>query len=138
MTSYECRFLDDREVQRRWTDPRLFRVRVADLQAYLLRHGWQPAPPDRPHVLVFREPEVGEDGPLYQWVPDSENYRDYPARVYELLAAVAEIEDRYAGDVLTDVLRAAGQEPPNGAGQGQRHEEGVTGSSRAPSGPGET
>ncbi len=56
MIKYHRRYLDDRDVHRRWIDPRLYAVRVADLQAYLLRKGWKPVPPDRPHVFVFQEP----------------------------------------------------------------------------------
>ena len=105
MMKYHRRFLDDREMRRRWTDPRLYSVRVADLQAYLLHRGWKPVPPDRPRVLVFQEPTGNEEGPLYQFVPESENWDGYRAQVYELIAALAQIEDRYAGDVLTDILR---------------------------------
>jgi hypothetical protein len=105
MLSYARRYLDEREVDRRWLDPRLSSLRLTQIRSYLLSRGWQPVPPDRPHVLVFREPTATEDGPLYQWVPDSEKERDYLARVYEVLAAVAEVEDRYAGDVLTEMLR---------------------------------
>jgi hypothetical protein len=40
-------------------------------------------------------------------------------QVYELIAALAEIEDRYAGDVLTDILQvrnqAAGKNGPGAA-----------------------
>jgi hypothetical protein len=112
---YASRYLDDRQVHERWIDPRLYRVRVADVQAYLLRKGWKPVPPDRPHVLVFQEPVVTEGGPLYQFVPDTEQRRDYAARLYELIAALAETEGRYAGDVLTDILRQpAAEPPPNG------------------------
>ena len=37
MMQYHRRSLDDREVHRRWIDPRLYAVRVADLQAYLAK-----------------------------------------------------------------------------------------------------
>jgi hypothetical protein len=104
MTEYSRRHLDDRQVHRRWMDPRLASVRVADVQAYLRSRGWKPVQADAPHVLVFQEPTVAEDGPLYQWLPDSEQRRDYIQCIYELMAAIAEIEDRYAGDVLTDIL----------------------------------
>jgi hypothetical protein len=104
MTTYYRRHLDDRQVRRRWMDPRMFNLRVAEIEAYLLRKGWKPVPPDRPNVLVFEEPQVSEDGPLYQWIPDSEDYRHFPSAVYELLAALAEIENRYAGEVLTEML----------------------------------
>jgi len=106
---YYSRYLDDRALSRRWLDPRLRTVRVADIQAYLLRKGWKPVTPDRPYVLVFQEPTVSEQGPLYQFVPDTEQRRDYVARIYELLAALGEIEDRYAGDVLTDILRLSAE-----------------------------
>jgi hypothetical protein len=115
MIKYYSRYLDDRAVRRRWRDPRLSSVRVSDLQAYLLRKGWKPVPPDRPYVLVFQEPVEDEDGPLYQLVPDSEKDRSYLQQVYELIAAVAEVEDRYAGDVLTDILQLRDQTEANGA-----------------------
>ncbi len=105
MSEYYRRHLDDRQVHRRWMDPRIHAVRVANVQAYLVHHGWKQVPPDRPHVLVFQEPIEDKEGPLYQWIPDSEQRRDYTQCIYELIAAIAEIEDRYAGDVLTDILR---------------------------------
>jgi hypothetical protein len=105
MIQYSRRYLDDREKHRRWVDPRLASVRAADLQAYLLHKGWKPMPPDRPGVLVFQEPPLSEDGPFYQFVPLDEEWEGYPAQVYELIAALAMIEDRYAGDVLTDILQ---------------------------------
>ena len=105
MMRYDRRFLDDSEVHRRWIDPRVYNVRVANIVAYLLGKGWKPMPPDRPHVLVFQEPVCTPDDLLYQWIPQNEQDRDYPARIYELLAALGEVEDRYAGDVLTDILR---------------------------------
>ena len=36
--------------------------------------------------------------------------------MYELLAALAAIEDRYAGDVLTDILQLRAAECPAGNG----------------------
>jgi hypothetical protein len=124
---YTSRYLEDREVQKQWLDPRLPLVRVDDLRAYLDRKGWKPVTADRPHVFVYEEPSVGEEGPFYQFVPDSEQRRDYTARVYELLAAVALVEGRWAGDVLTDVLRGAGHEGPNGAPQAPLSSEKVSG-----------
>jgi hypothetical protein len=61
---YARRFLDDRDVRRHWTGPRLYQVRVANVVAYLLSKGWKPVPPDRPHVRVFQEPIVPEGGPF--------------------------------------------------------------------------
>lgn len=107
MIQYHRRSLDDSNKHRRWIDPRLYSVRTADLQAYLLDRGWILVPPDRPGVLVFQEPANSEDGPLYQFVPLDEHWEGYPAQIYELIAALAEIEDRYAGDVLGEILRHA-------------------------------
>lgn len=112
MTTYYRRHLDDSEVHRRWMDPRLRQVRVANIVAYLRSKGWKPMPPDSPHEFVFQEPDLAPDGPLYQWVPVTEQRRDYLARIYELLAALGEIEDRYAGDVLTDILRQSPESMP--------------------------
>jgi hypothetical protein len=109
---YSSRYLNDRALFQCWLDPRLRTVRVADIQAYMLRKGWKPVPPDRPHVLVFQEPTVSAQGPLCQFVPDTEQRRDYVSRIYELLAALSEIENRYAGDVLTDILRQSTESMP--------------------------
>ena len=118
MTLYYRRHLDDREVHRRWIDPRLNSIRVSQLRAYLLEKRWKEVPPDRPDVVVFEEPTASAEGPLYQWFPDPEDRRDYRQAVYELLAALGEIEDRYAGDILTDILErtAAGGQSANGPG----------------------
>lgn len=117
MMKYTRRYLDDSEVHRRWIDPRLRQVRVANIVAYLRSKGWKSVPPDGPHDLVFQEPIPTPEGPLYQWIPVTEQRRDYLARIYELLAALGEIEDRYAGDVLTDILRQSPESvPTDGSG----------------------
>ena len=115
MIKYYSRYLDEGEKRRRWIDPRLYSVRPEDLRAYLLHKGWKQVPSDRPGFLVFEEPAAGDDGPLYQFVPEAP-WEGYPAQVYELLAALAAIEDRYAGDVLTDVLRLRPADSPAGNG----------------------
>lgn len=119
MIEYLRRHLDDRQVHRRWIDPRMYSVRLADIRAYLLRKDWKEVAPDRPGAFVFQEPVTGEDGPFYQWIPDSEEQRGYSQAIYELLAALADIEDRYAGDVLTDILEHAedGALSANGPGR---------------------
>lgn len=115
MKEYHRRHLDDLEIHRRWLDPRLGQVRVADVVAYLRGKGWQSVPTDRSGDLVFAEPAGSSDGPLYQWVPEDEKRRDFAARMYELIAALAEVEDRWAGDVLSDILRLRnGLTPANG------------------------
>jgi hypothetical protein len=107
MMQYRRRHLEDHEVHRRWIDPRMYELRVADVRDYLLSKGWKEVSPDRPGVVVFEEPSPSADGPLYQWIPHSEERREFRQAMYELLAALAEIEDRYAGDVLWDILESS-------------------------------
>lgn len=101
---YYRRHLDDREVQVRWMDPRLRSLRVSHIRTYLVGKGWRETPADQPGVVVFEEPTNSGEEPLFQWIPADEQRREYLQAVYELLAAVAELEDRYAGDVLADML----------------------------------
>ncbi|MCI0464937.1 MAG: hypothetical protein L0Z62_49075 [Gemmataceae bacterium] len=115
MIKYHRRYLDEGEKQRRWIDPRLYSVRPEDLRAYLLHRQWKEVPSDRPGFLVFEEPVAGADGPLYQFVPETD-WEGYAAQVYGLIAALAVIEDRYAGDVLTDILQLRAADSPAGNG----------------------
>ncbi len=114
MIRYHRRFLDDREKHRRWVDPRLCSVRVAQLRAYLRSKGWKEVPTDRPGFFVFEEPASDGEERLYQFVPESEGWEGYPAQVYDLIAGVAEFEDRYAGDVLSDILHEQANGEANG------------------------
>ena len=112
---YFSRYLDERELRNRWIDPRLSSVRVAGIRNYLLGKKWQEVSPDRSGCLVFQEPDCAPNEPLYQFVPEFEQDRAYPALIHELIAALASIEDRYAGDVLTDILRCQAPAAANGA-----------------------
>lgn len=122
MIQYHRRYLDEQEKQRRWIDPRLYMVQVADIQAYLLGKGWNPVRSDRPGFLIFQEPTPSQDGPLYQFVPESQQWDGYTAWIHELIAAIAAIEDRYAGDVLTDILQKVSPNQSNGSAREQLHD----------------
>lgn len=127
MTKYRRRYLDDREKHRRWIDPRLSTVRVPQLCAYLRSKGWEEVPTDRPGFLVYQEPGSTGAEPLCQFVPEADDWDGFAAQVYDLIAGVAEVEDRYAGDVLTDVLR----QPANGEGnEAQRPQEQKVGATK--------
>jgi len=119
---YHSRYLDDREKLNRWADPRLQSVRVSQLRSYLLSKAWKEVSPDRPGFCVFEEPTADGEERLYQFVPESDDWDGYPAQVYDLIAAVAAVEDRYAGDVLSDILREPADGESNGIQrvQGQR------------------
>jgi hypothetical protein len=92
----------------RWVDPRIERVRVADLQAYFLGHGWTLRSNPNPNLLRFEEP-TGNGEPFFQMVPASERLADYRQRVAELITTLSEIEDRHPVTILDDILRAGGE-----------------------------
>jgi hypothetical protein len=122
---YYRRFIAPERYLSRWLDPRLETLRVAEVQAYLLRRGWKPVPPDRPHTLVFQEPPGEEEGePLYQFVPDVETRPDYARQMVELITLLAFFEDRHPVQILEDILGEAARGQPNGANedQGQRRD----------------
>jgi hypothetical protein len=121
---YGRRYIDERDQYRRWIDPRVRSLRLADVIAYLLDRGWKQVPPDRDCALVFQEPpNAGPKGKrFYQFVPDSEDYDIYPRLMFELLTGLAEFEDRQASEVIDDILRLAGREPSNGEDQPKARE----------------
>jgi hypothetical protein len=116
---YGRRFIDPPNQYRRWIDPRVRTLRLAEVISYLLRRGWIEVPPDRPRFRVFQEPPGSEEGgePFYQFVPDSEEYDDYAQSMFELLTGLAEVENRQASEVIDDILQQSANSPPNGVGQ---------------------
>jgi hypothetical protein len=89
-----------------WIDPRVVRVRAESARAYLLGRSWRPLPEGQENLLAFEAPGSGEDKPVVV-VPLREQARDYPQRVIEMITDLAVAEDRYAVDVLDDVLKQA-------------------------------
>lgn len=87
-----------------WVDPRLPLVRVAGVRSYLLSQGWRPQPYPRPELLVFEGPADDDGQPIVQVLPSSEQMRDFPLRVEELIAALSILEDRPASDIVSDIL----------------------------------
>lgn len=106
-----------------WIDPRITQVRSASAEAYLLRKGWKPLPAEQQHFLPFEGPSAGNGNVVVQ-VPTLEQGRDYVQRVIELISDVALAEDRYAVDVLTEVLQeeAAPHPAANGPATPQKTE----------------
>jgi hypothetical protein len=90
-----------------WIDPRVAQVRSASAQAYLLQHGWKPLTAEQANLQPFEFPS-GEDSPVVL-VPLAEEGRDYPQRVIELITELALAEERYAVEVLNDLLGQAGE-----------------------------
>jgi hypothetical protein len=102
---YGRRLIDPGQRLRRWIDPRLASLRIADVVAYLQARGWQQVPPDRPGYFVFQEPGTPPgEVPFCRFVPDSEQDRDSPQALFELLTGLAEFENRPAATILDDIL----------------------------------
>jgi hypothetical protein len=93
-----------------WIDPRVLRVRPEEARAYLDRKGWKlVGPAENPALLLFDPPEGNgdhpgvllplraEQGPEVQWLID-------------LITDLARFEDRYAGDVISEILAGTGKE----------------------------
>jgi hypothetical protein len=106
---YLRRSIDPVNQYRRWIDRRVRTLRLADVTAYLRERGWRELPPDRKGFLIFQEPsgELVDGKPLCQFVPASEDYDDYPLRMFELITGLAEYEDRQASEVIDDILGLA-------------------------------
>jgi hypothetical protein len=88
-----------------WIDPRILQVRPEAVRAYLLAHGWlYLGPAGIPDMLMFDTPQPRDDKPNVI-VPLKLEHGSQVQRLIELIAEVALYENRYAGDVLTDMLR---------------------------------
>jgi len=99
-----------------WIDPRIGKVRAEDVLRYLTLHGWKlVGPASDPNLLRYEimenasaptlfVPVRADDGPALSWT-------------VELVGELARYEDRWAVDVLNDILsQAAGTAPPDGLG----------------------
>jgi hypothetical protein len=90
-----------------WIDPRVLQVHAGAAQTYLRQRGWKPLPAEQPNLLRFEGPPGGDSRTVR--VPLLEQARDYTQRVIELITDLAVAEDRYAVEVLEEILR---QPPP--------------------------
>ena len=114
---YYRRFIDPRQQYRRWIDPRVWTLPLAAVVSYLRTKGWRELPTDREGFRIFEEPQAaeGEEEPLCQFVPDSEEGDDYAERMFELLTGLAEVENRQAVAVIEDILAQSNRPKGNGA-----------------------
>jgi hypothetical protein len=97
---------------------RVLALDPADLEAYLLAHGWEA---DRrassADVGVYRIPA---DPAAEILLPRDRGFVDYALRVGELLQALAAVERRTAWEVLEDFLARRHGSSPNGPAAGPR------------------
>ena len=96
-----------------WIDPRILQVRPEAVQAYLLSHGWEYLGPAAvPDMLMFDTPRPRGDKPNVL-LPLKLEDGAYVQRLIELVGDVALHEDRWAVDVLNDMLRQHVESAPS-------------------------
>lgn len=90
----------------RWIDPRITQVRPEAAQAYLFSRGWKLlGPAINPLMLMFEAPGGG-DAPTVL-LPLRTDDGSLLQRMIDLVADLSRFEDRWAVDVLSDILRQA-------------------------------
>jgi hypothetical protein len=83
-----------------WVDPRVKLIRSKQMIAYLRRQQWIEEGLVRKHFLCFRHPTKKSA----VFLPTLEDGDDYGLCIFEAVTELSRIEDRFAGDVLTDLL----------------------------------
>lgn len=82
-----------------WIDPRVARVHPGEFLSYLSRHGWKETPSNLALMRVF-QCEQG-DRVFVSLAESEDRYLQY---VIEAVTQLARVEDRFAGDVLAELL----------------------------------
>jgi hypothetical protein len=90
-------------VRNPWVDPRIVQARPEDAQAYLTRHGWKLVGPASDPELLRYEIEGNENAPTV-FVPTRVGPGAGLQWMIDLVADLARFEDRWAVDVLQDIL----------------------------------
>jgi hypothetical protein len=93
-----------------WIDPRIAQARPEDAQAYLTSRGWKLVGPATNPELLRYEIEGNENAPT-MFVPIRVGSGPALQWMIDLVADLAHFEDRWAADVLHDILR----QPADGA-----------------------
>jgi hypothetical protein len=87
-----------------WIDPRIVQAHPEDAQTYLTRHGWKLVGPASNPELLRYEIE-GDDNAPTLFVPIRIGSGPALQWMIELVADLARFEDRWAVQVLQDILR---------------------------------
>ena len=100
-----------------WIDPRIEQARPEHAQAYLTQHGWKLlGPAENPGLLRYERQDGDADSPTL-FVPVRVKDGASLQWMIDLVADLAQFEDRWAVEVLGDILRAAPEVgTANGAG----------------------
>jgi len=91
-----------------WIDPRILRVSPAATRQYLADHGWRPlGPAANPELLRFDGPGAAGDEAPSVLLPTRLDEGPLSQRMIDLVGEVALFEGRWAGEVITDILKHA-------------------------------
>jgi hypothetical protein len=104
----------------RWVDPRVHLIRLAHVQEYFRKQGWQPKSNPNPNMLRFERKARGRQPRFVQMVPASDDYDTFPKDVTELITTLSELEKRHPIDVLNDMLAAGRDQAVNGPEKNSR------------------
>jgi hypothetical protein len=108
-----------------WIDPRIVQLGPAEARAYLARRGWNSlGPASNPLLEMFEAPGEGDDTPTVL-VPLRTDQGPMLQRMIDLVSELAQVEDRYAGEVLNDMLQPTGDAAVNGSTVQQAEKSGV-------------
>lgn len=89
----------------RWIDPRITQLRPEAAQAYLVNHGWKLlGPAINPSMLLFEAPGERRETTTVL-LPMKTDDGSLLQRMIDLVAELSRFEDRWAVDVLSDILR---------------------------------
>ncbi len=109
-----------------WIDPRVVQLGPAQAKAYLARRGWKTlGPAGNPLLEMFEGPVEGDDTPSVL-VPLETDQGPMLQRMIELVSELARFEDRWAVDVLDEMLQPSGAAPANGPAMPQPLKSGVS------------
>lgn len=85
--------------------------------SYLQSRGWKARREEDRGQIWFESPPSGREDSIHLYLPISEEYADYPARLEELVKAVSIFEERPAIEIVTEMAAATGYEKrPHGPG----------------------
>lgn len=88
-----------------WVDPRVLQVRPEQVQAYLSLRGWKElGPASDPHLLRYKRADGNENAPTL-FLPRKVDEGPGLQWLIELVEELARFEERWATEVVEDVLR---------------------------------
>lgn len=89
-------------------DPfRLRQVRLQHLRSYLLRQGWARDSTEQLYRLEAWRRGAPEGGLEIIATPIAEDYKDYPARIAEVISTLADYEQRRPEDIYRELIYPA-------------------------------